>query len=251
MTLNEDTLIGCVGVFARCTALLLSAPPFGTLIPVNVRILLSVVLAFALYPVVAPSMPAAPDSLFGLVGYVAREAMFGLLIGGVLHLAVLALQMAGAFLDIQIGTASAQLFNPMLGMTATPVSQLKTMLGFVVLFLLDGHHVMFRALAFSFESAAIGRGVMIQGLLDTLSMAAVVSLQIAAPAAAVTAIVDLSAGVVNKAVPQTQPFLLSLPFKLGVGVLMISIGLPVLVGGVQTGIEGAANALMNMLRGGP
>ncbi|MCW5939349.1 MAG: flagellar biosynthetic protein FliR [Fimbriimonadaceae bacterium] len=250
MTLNEHTLIGCVGVFARCTALLLSAPPFGSMVPVNVRVLLSVVLALALYPVVAPWMPPHPDSLFGLFGYVVREAMFGLLIGGVLHLAVLALQMAGAFLDVQIGTASAQLFNPMLGMTSTPVSQLKMMLGFVVLFLLDAHHVMFRALVFSFESATVSRGLMIQGLLDTLSMAVIVSLQIAAPAVAVTAIVDLSAGVVNKAVPQTQPFLLSLPFKLGVGIFMISIGLPILVGGVQTGIEGASNALMNMLRGG-
>jgi flagellar biosynthetic protein FliR len=220
------------------------------MVPVNVRVLLAVVLALALYPVVAPWTPAPPETLIGLLGYVAREAMFGLLIGGVLHLVVAALQMAGAFLDVQIGTASAQLFNPMLGMAATPLSQFKMMLGLVVLLLLDGHHVMFRAMVFSFESAQVSRGHMIQGLLDALGAAVLVGVQIAAPAAAVTAVVDLSAGIVNKAVPQTQPFLLSLPFKIGIGIFTVAVGLPAVVGGVQAALEGASGAIMTLLRGG-
>ena len=75
------------------------------------------------------------------------------------------------------------------------------------------------------------------------------SLQIAAPVAAVSIIIDLAAGIVNKAVPQTQPFLLSLPAKLATGIVMLAIGLPALVIAVQNGHDFTFMHLGHVLRG--
>lgn len=75
------------------------------------------------------------------------------------------------------------------------------------------------------------------------------SIQIAAPVIAVTVLIDIASGLVNKAVPQSQPFLLSLPAKLAVGVVVLGLGLPTIVAAVHRGVDVAFTGLGRLLGG--
>ena len=89
-----------------------------------------------------------------------------------------------------------------------------------------------------------------QGLLPLLTKLGSVSLQMAAPVVAVTVVIDLAAGVVNKAVPQTQPFLVSLPAKLSAGLVALSLGMPAVVVAVENGLDIVFRQLGVMFKGG-
>ncbi|MBS1715063.1 MAG: flagellar biosynthetic protein FliR [Armatimonadetes bacterium] len=250
MKLDAHFLFACLCIFVRCTAMLLSAPGLGTVVPVVVRTLFGALLTFCLVPTLQPLIGEMPGTFLGLGMAVAHEAMIGVLIGGFLQLLVSGAQAAGAFLDVQIGTGSAQVFNPFLGVTATPLSQFKAVLTTVLVFLLNGHRTMIAAFAKSYDMSGPTLHSVQDNLLGFMTTTSLVSLQIAAPVAAVTLIIDFAAGIVNKAVPQTQPFLLSLPAKLAAGIVVVSLGLPALVAAVQSGLDSAFTHLGRALGGG-
>lgn len=252
MSLDAGFLIGFFTVFVRCSAMLLSSPMYGAVVPVVVRMLSAVVMSLAMMPVVQDKLPPMPSNLVGLILLAGHEALFGLLIGMCMQFLMAVFQIAGALSDLQLGIGSAQLFNPLVSGTATPLGQFKFWLGLVVLFLVNGHHMMFSAFVQSFgmegpfqadPMTAVATGASMLGQLLMLSI------QIAAPVIAVTVLIDIASGLVNKAVPQSQPFLLSLPAKLAVGVVVLGLGLPTIVAAVHRGVDVAFTGLGRLLGG--
>ncbi len=248
MSLDGPLVFAGLCVFVRCAALMLTAPIFGTVVPVNVRVLLSAVIAFALAPAVQPHVGPLPQETVSLILAVGREVLAGVVIGGAVQLVVSMCQSAGAFLDIQVGTAASQVFNPLFGGAATPIAQFKLMLGIVIVFLADGHLAVLRAFALSFSAVGPSPGHTPGELLVLIGQLGVLGMQIAAPVVATTVILDVSAGLINRAVPQTQPFMLSLPIKLTLGVGTLAIGLPALVTAVHLGLDRAIEAIGLALR---
>jgi flagellar biosynthetic protein FliR len=237
--LDEAFLITFFAGFVRCTAMLLSSPLAGGVVPVMVRIFLGVVVALSLTPVVQPFVPV-PTTMMDLIGLVVREAAAGLVIGMMLQFLVSAFQMAGSIMDLQVGIASAQILNPSTGGMSTPIGQFKFWLSLVLLFLLNAHQMMFKALVASYQLPGViggNTGQIIEACLATFGQLMMICIQIAAPVVGVTVVIDVAAGLINKAVPQTQPFLLSLPAKLALGIVTLSLGLP----GIVIIVERAVN----------
>lgn len=249
MKLDSHLIYAALCVFSRCTSMLMSAPIMGNIAPVTIKVLFGVVLSLCLVPVVMPHIGPLPSDMLGLTMSVLHEVLIGLLIGGFLQMLVASAQVAGTFLDVQIGTGSAQIFNPFVGATASPVAQFKLMLTTVLIFLLNGHRMMIAAFVKSYSMPGPKFGPMQNELIAFIGQTTLLSLQIAAPVAAVTVVIDLATGIVNKAVPQTQPFLLSLPAKLAAGIFVLSIGLPALVTAVQSGLDFTFFRLGHILRG--
>ncbi|HXH62024.1 MAG TPA: flagellar biosynthetic protein FliR, partial [Fimbriimonadaceae bacterium] len=151
------------------------------------------------------------------------------------------------------GIGAAQVFSPMTGGTSSPIGQFKFMLGLVLLFLLNGHHFMFQAFMHSYEMTGpsfANMEVMRTTLVSFIQQVSLMALQIAAPVAAVAVVIDAAAGFINKAVPQTQPFLLALPAKMMVGILVLGIGLPAMVVATEAGVNFTFSHMSKML-GGP
>jgi flagellar biosynthesis protein FliR len=69
------------------------------------------------------------------------------------------------------------------------------------------------------------------------------ALQMAAPVAAVSFVVDAALGLVNRAVPQMPALLVGLPAKVLMGLVALSVGLPALVGTVEAGVERTTDAI--------
>jgi flagellar biosynthetic protein FliR len=253
MTLDATLLVTFLSAFARSTAMVMASPVFGTNVPVKVRVMFCLVLSMAMVPVLRDEAAIVPQDLAALVMLVGKDVVIGLVIGGMVQFMLAGFQMAGAFLDVQIGIGAAQVFSPTLGTTASPLSQFKFLLGLVLLLLMDGHHFMFRAFEHSYQMSGPSLAnieAMKTTLVAFLGQVSLMALQIAAPVAAVSVVVDAAAGLVNKAVPQTQPFLLALPAKLMVGVFALGLGLPAMVVATRAGVDFTFSHMSKML-GGP
>lgn len=254
MPFNEAFLFSLLLVFTRVSAMLLISPVFGVGTPIQVRIGLCACIAFALTPVIGPHLGAAPADLFGLLSAVGQEALTGLLIGSMLQMIGLAAQMAGSFLDLQIGLSTVQLLNPLSQTPSSLFAQFKYLLAVVLLVSINGHHMMIQAFVESYTISGPGTGLSPEaiqaGYVGLLGKFSLLALQIAAPAAAVSIIIDAAASVVNKAVPQMQVFLVAMPLKVVAGVLAIAVALPAMVTAVDAGVEHAFTALGKMLEPG-
>ncbi len=240
-------------VFVRCGAMLLASPLFGGLVPVNIRVLISVVIALAITPVVQPFFTQVPVDLSSLALCIFREAAIGILIGFCLQLLMLAFQMAGAFLDLQIGFGSAQIFNPSMHAPTTILGQFKFLLGLVILLLVDGHHLMLQAFVASYQMGSnIGMASLAQWTTEIpkfINELGMLSLQIAAPVAAVCIVIDAAIAIVNKSVPQMQAFMVAMPAKIAMGLIALSIGLPMFVVAVQNGVQHSFETIQSLLGG--
>jgi len=221
--------------------MLMASPFLGKAVPVQVRVWLSGAIAFAFVPVIYPHIGKVPSDLFQLVFSVGYEAMMGIVLGFCLQAFALAAQMAGSYLDVQMGLGSAQIFNPSLGQPVSIISQFKYMLVVVLLFLTDAHLVMFRAFIASYRlghSASVAHmPQMTMNLTTFLGQLGLISLQMAAPVAAVCLVVDCAAGLVNKAVPQMQVYQVMVPAKVALSIIALSIALPIIVVTVQSGVN--------------
>ncbi|MBX3097283.1 MAG: flagellar biosynthetic protein FliR [Fimbriimonadaceae bacterium] len=250
MTLDTVWLVTFFSVFVRMSAMLLSSPLLGTMVPVPIRVFIGAAMAMALTPVVGVHPTGVPSDVFGLVMMLGTDVLIGLVIGGLMSMLTGAFQTAGALCDTQLGLASAQLFNPTLGMSVTPLATFKFLLASVLLFVTDAHHLMIEAFVSSYHATEVltsGSPRLIEGVLNFVGQSALISLQIAAPVAAVTVIIDVSASLINRAVPQTQPFLIALPAKIAFGILVLGASLPTLAALLRAGIEIAMNNIHQII----
>ncbi len=221
-------------VLVRFSALIAIAPVFGaTQVPAQVKVWLCLILSAVVTPIVAPAFPTheVPSNLYDLASTIVLQAMVGLLMGFVVSMLLQAFQLAGTLLDLQVGFTQAQTFNPEIGELAAPLSQFQYMYALLLFLLANGHHILLIALTKSFTMLPIsaldfGSAVQLKMIADVTFGALVNGLKIAAPAAAVLLVCDVSFAFLSRAMPQLNIFYVGMPVKVIAGLAIVVIVLP-------------------------
>lgn len=214
--------------------------PFGDLAPVTIRAALGVLLAFA---VAIPNVdnPVAIDlELFALAKAGLGEVIVGLVIGLTVRVTLAAASVAGAFAGFSMGLGFAQSLDPALGEMSTPVARLLTSFAVLIFLLLQGHHVVLRALVSSLHIAPPGDAfgaIAHAGVIDIGSDMLAHGLRIAAPVVATMFIVQLGTGLVSRAAPRVHIFSLSFAVAASAGMLTLYIAAPSVATAIAVEIE--------------
>lgn len=187
--------------------------------------------ALLLTPVVAPA--ALPASLGFFVVQVARETFVGLLLGFLVALVFSALYMAGQLIDIPMGFGMVTLFDSQTGDHVPMLGQFQNALAVLLFFSLNGHHALLAAMAQSFTVVPLGQGALAGGVVQSVFQAFaslfVISLRIALPVMAAILVIDIALGIVTRAVPQMNVFVIGFPVKIAVGLFIYLLSLPLIV----------------------
>jgi flagellar biosynthetic protein FliR len=215
-------------VFFRVAGLMLSAPLFGSAkIPRRVKVLLAIVLAVGLAPSVAA--PALPDSAWLLATAIGGELIFGLAMGMALSFTFIACNWAGEIIGQQMGINLGEVFDPQFGKQGSIIGDLYFMLALVVFLVLNGHHAMLKGIHASFQSLpllGVGMNRNVLGLLlELLTAATVLAMQLAAPMLLTMLVVDLGLGFIGKTMPQVNVISAGISMKTAIGVGVILAGL--------------------------
>ncbi len=155
--LSEGTLAG-VGLFlVRTSAFVLASPFFGAQgIFGGVKIGLIGSLTLVLFSVHGAPLPEANEPMvFALLA--GREVLIGVALAFVLQLVVLAVRVAGEMVGQEMAFNMASVVDPVAGVSTPLITQLYEGMFLLGLLAVDGHHLLIRALASSFERAPIGR----------------------------------------------------------------------------------------------
>ncbi|MFB6272192.1 MAG: flagellar biosynthetic protein FliR [Salinibacter sp.] len=219
--LDTRDIVRVLLVFVRVSGLLLAAPFFGqSSIPVRVRVLTGAVLAYTLAGFATGPLPEYIDHNVGFVLALLVEAGTGLLIGFTARLIFWVINFAGTIMGYQMALSLAQSFNPMTGASSNPLGQILSYVFLLAFLLLDGHHVLIRALVRSFELIPLGGGVLAPSgplLLEWMGDFFRIAMRLAAPFLVLLFLADIALGILAQLIPQANLFMLSLPAKLLVG----------------------------------
>ncbi|MFW5866291.1 MAG: flagellar biosynthetic protein FliR [Armatimonadota bacterium] len=204
--------------------------------PAQTRVALAVSLAVVIAPVAATS-PAPIDEPTAYIALCVVELAFGLALGFVTSTVLEALRFGGEMLDLQIGLHAGQLFDPASGAHSGLLSTAYYMLALVFFVTLDGHHWLLRGIAESFAIVPVGGmtlGADFAALVSKLGTSVLVlGLRIAGPVMVALLLADLAFGLVARAVPQINVFLVGIPAKMALGFTIAAIGIPMVLMNVQ------------------
>lgn len=221
-------LFALVLIFARLGSAMMLLPGFAeNSVPVRVRLMLALAITVVVAPVLAPSLPRLPASPLSLMLMLGGEMGIGLFIGTLARLLLSALEVAGMVIAFQIGLASAVIFNPLLNEQGSLTGIFLMLLGIVLLFEVDAHHLMLRGILDSYTlfvpNALPPIGDFAEMLTMTVSRSFRIGLQMAAPFLVVMTLLYMAIGLLSRLMPQLQVFFVALPLQLLLGILLLGI----------------------------
>lgn len=213
--------------FCRTLALLSAAPVIGeNMVPVSVRVLLSLAIAVILLPAAQPVAAIEPFSL-AAVAATAEQALIGLAIGLAFHLTIAVIMVLGYLVSSQMGLAMAVMNDPMNGTSSDVVSTLLYILAILVFFAIDGHLVVAGVLGASFRAWPVGAGFdAVGGLLPMLAHAVAwvfaAALLLALPIVFSALVVQVGFGFLNRVAPALNLFSLGFSLVVVFGIFMLA-----------------------------
>lgn len=202
-------------------------------IPNLVKAGFGLILSFIVFNFAPYEAANIPDSIVSLITTAAGECAFGLVLGYIATLFMYAIQMSGQLMDLQIGFAMSSEFNVMSSTNVSIMGNITNLIGLMIFFLIDGHHMLISGLIESFNivpllSVHVPQEVSTY-VLTIFIKVIVLSLKLAAPVVIVLFITDFTMGLIARTVPQLNVLMMSLPVKVLVGLLAFSAALPGLV----------------------
>ncbi len=218
-------------VLVRCLTFFAIGPLLSDRkIPAMIKVMAGLATAFALYPTVDTRAWVLERTLLGLALLMVREVALGAALGIAASLVFVGVRMAGQLLGIQMGFSMANVFDPNTSSEVSIVAELQELLAILLFLLADGHHMLLRALAFSLERVPPGGGLPLTALAGALlPMAGTIfltTLQVGAPVLGALFLTDAALGFVARAVPQMNVFIVGIPVKIGVGLVLLVVTAP-------------------------
>jgi flagellar biosynthetic protein FliR len=221
--------------FFRVTGVMMPAPLFGSgTVPPTVKIFLSLLLAVLFVPFVGrPQAPVDPNlGLYAVA--VLQELGVGLLIGFAAALIFAAVQFGGQIIDQELGIMMANILDPITNEQISIIGQFKLFLATVVYLLIDGHHLLIRAVADSFRAIPISGLRLTDGgamhLSDTLVRDLFrVAIQIAAPSLVTLFLITIALAFMARTVPEMNIFVLGFSLRVMVGLVVLALGVGIFV----------------------
>jgi flagellar biosynthetic protein FliR len=236
-------------LMVRPGALMMVGPGLGgQQVPVQARVALTALLALAL----APSVPLPTGAAVGLLTVVVREIAIGLALGLAARAVIAGAELAGHICSQQIGFSYAATVDPEGGARNTALASLYGLLATFTWLAIDGHHLLVRALDASYTGLPMGGGgidaSLVQSIRDVLGLVFVTGLRLAFPLIAVLLLVELALGLISRAAPALNFFVIGYPVRLIVGLFVVAITIAALPGVVRSLAERAITAGLAMAR---
>jgi flagellar biosynthetic protein FliR len=220
-------------VFARVGAMVMLIPGLGEQpAPAQIRLGFALLLALALAPIAAPSLPQIPPSIGDMAGMTLRETLIGLMIGAILRVFLGALATAGEIISIQTSLSFAQTTNPLMAQGGSSIGSFLSLLGVVLIFATGLHHLFIGAIAKSYELFPFSKPPPIQDagamMIRTVSTAFSLGVQLSAPILVFSLVFNLATGFIGRAMPQFQIFFAATPLQVILGLSLFALSLGVL-----------------------
>ena len=225
--LSPTNLILFVVVFTRLSGMMMTAPLISTYpIPMQIKVWFMAAVAFILFPVVlAQHGFQIPTNIPALTLILIKEFIIGYIIGFIADIVFIGVEIAADLISMQMGLTAAQAMNPMTGDTSPILAQAYTILASFIFIGINGYSWIFSALYKTFQIIPPGYDINMSGtftnnIITVSSQMFTIGMGIALPIFSVLVITDVLLGFVAKMMPKMNIFMVALPIKIYLGLLL-------------------------------
>ncbi len=223
----QGTILTLFLTFCRIGSCVMVLPGFSSsrLSP-QIRLFLALALSMAVMPLLWDTIyPKASADGGTYVGLIFTETVIGLMYGMMARLYTLGLQFAGAAISPMIGFSAPGGMDILEDTGETTITSLISFSALMVLFIMDFHLYVFRALVDSYSVIPFGGHLETRATLisvtDTLSATTLIMLRLASPFVLYGLMFHISIGFINKLAPQIPVYFISTPYLLMGGLFML------------------------------
>jgi len=217
-------------IFFRLAGVVMLMPGMGdTGVPTQARLAFTLLFALMMTPVVGNTLPRLPTGLGEMIGQVLHEVIIGLILGSLMRVMIFTLLTAGEVISLQTGLSFAQTANPAQAQPSTSVGSFMSMLGLVLVYATNTHHLFIRAFVDSYQVFSPLKEIMLADaatlMVRTLSQSFVLAMQMSAPLIVFALIFNIAVGFVGRVMPNFPVFFAATPLSLLLGLSLFALGL--------------------------
>jgi len=220
-------------IFVRLTSFFIIAPLFSMRgVPNQFKIGLGIYMSLIAFSSVTTEELILMDITY--IFLIVKEIFVGISLGFTAALLLYTVQIAGSFIDFQMGFAIASVMDPQTGTQVPIIGHFKYILALLFLLTVNGHHLMLDGIMQSFQLFPVETVSFavefedIASFITTLFLEMfVIALQIALPIVGALFLVDIALGILAKTVPQLNIFAVGLPIKIFVGFILLMLTMPI------------------------
>ncbi|QEW31741.1 flagellar type III secretion system protein FliR [Erwinia billingiae] len=216
---------------ARVLALIMTAPLLSEKsISKKVKIGLGVMITYVLLP----SLPPTNVTLFSVGGFwlLIQQILIGVALGFTMQFAFAAVRTAGEVIGLQMGLSFATFFDPASRLNMPVLARFLDMLAMLLFLSFNGHLWLISMVADSFHTLPIGgdpiNGNAFLALTKAASLIFLNGLRLALPLITLLLTLNLALGLLNRVAPQLSVFAIGFPVTLSIGIIFISLMMPLL-----------------------
>ena len=223
--------VGVLLVLARTMGIFTFNPILSrATVPMRVRVSMSIVLSLIMVTHITAGTDIVgyiPSSVPGFVGVLILEAALGFIFGFIVNLILNVIIFAGKIIDNQMTLALAEVIDPSTGATMPITANFYYYMFVLYFFLVGGHLNYIRLFALSYEIIPIGFNLslewvsMFHSLALFFGVVMTLAVKMAMPIIAAEMILQVCVGVMMKAVPSIQIFVINIQMKLLMGMFII------------------------------
>ena len=240
-------------VLCRVGGLFVLAPGFSaSMIPVRIKLMLALAISLAMVPI-AVHGHTVPLNAGDFAILMLKEILVGLVFAFPMALVGAAVQAGASVLDTLIGFSFSSILDPLNNQQTAIMGQFYTLFAIMVLLMSGGDHVMIEGLGASYHALPVTAfphvGAVTRGALTAFAQVWAIGLEIAAPAMVALVITDAAIGLVSRAVPQMNVFVVGLPAKILVGMTVMAATLPFVSNQIQGALTQSVTQAVQTLGG--
>ena len=257
---NELQIYTFFFVLVRVTSLLAFLPIFGDrTIPGTVKILFGLSFAFVVYPVawsrgVRVDM-AVLESTSRTVWAIFSDMAFGMMVGFVARWIFDAAQFAGHFAGTTMGFSMGSILDPNAETQTVALSHLQYLLTALLFLSLDGHHIYLSVILESLRLVPLA-GVklftnsqsIVTYMIDMSAEVIVLGLKLCAPVVVVILLINLTFGILARAVPQMNILAVSFSVNIVIGLFVVLVSMPSFINMVGSAFDSYTPEIFRFMR---
>jgi len=213
--------------FVRVSAMLLTAPIFGTTaINIRTRVAIGAVLTLLIFQQI--EVPDIDPFSFPALTKMFHEVVVGGLMGLTLQIVSAAVILSGQMVSNGMGLGMANMIDPNLGNVPT-LSNFFLVIALLAFLSLGGHLVLISVLVDSYSAVPIGNGMLslvsIEGFLGWTSQMFIGAVTLVLPVLVALLMINVSLGVISRASPSLNIFAVGFPALIPVGLVLVTLTL--------------------------
>jgi len=198
-------------------------------VPVQIKVLFSLVTALVLAPVIDVPVTSLPSSPVGIGIFIITEIVFAGILSLFARLIFAAVQLAGQYVSISMGMGMAATIDPQFGTQTSLIGIFWNLVALLLFLSINGHHIFITTLVDSFRWVTLRtlslKQATFNGMMEGMVNMFVLGIKVMAPAGAVLLFSHVAMGILAKTVPQIPVMIVAMPLNIGLGFIFIGLSL--------------------------